>query len=55
VWSKSGWDVGATAFVVRWVGITGAFGRHGIENLPTCHVVVGPRFTTRVVGFEYAQ
>lgn len=44
---KWGWEFGGTAKVgVRWLGITGAFGRVEIEKMPTDHWVVGPRVTT---------
>jgi hypothetical protein len=44
---KIGWDAGATVSVgVRWLGITGAFGRQTIETVPTWQVAVGPRLTS---------
>jgi hypothetical protein len=44
---KYGWDLGTTVNIgVRWVGITGTVGHHTIENIPTFHVLAGPRFTT---------
>jgi len=47
MYGKFGWDVGATVSVgVRWLGITGAFGRQTIETMPTYQMVVGPRLTT---------
>jgi hypothetical protein len=46
-WGKFGWDTGATvSFGVRWVGITGTFGHHTIEDVPTYQVAVGPRVTS---------
>jgi hypothetical protein len=43
----AGWDVGATISVgVRWIGITGTFGRVGFSDMRTYQVLVGPRFTT---------
>jgi hypothetical protein len=44
---KTGWDVGATVSIgVRWLGITGAFGRQTIETVPTYQMAVGPRLTS---------
>lgn len=42
-----GWDAGATVSVgVRWLGITGAFGRQTIETVPIYQLAVGPRVTS---------
>ncbi len=42
-----GWDIGATVSVgVRWLGITGTFGRQTIDTAPTYQVAVGPRLTS---------
>lgn len=46
-WGKFGWDTGATvSFAVRWIGITGTFGRHTVEDLPTYQAAAGPRVTS---------
>ena len=46
-WGKFGWDTGATLSVgVRWMGITGAFGHHTVEDVPAYQVAVGPRVTS---------
>ena len=45
--AKTGWDVGATVSIwVRWLGITGTFGRQIIDTVPTYQVAVGPRLTS---------
>ena len=42
-----GWDAGATISVgVRWLGITGAFGRQTVETVPIYQLAVGPRVTS---------
>jgi len=46
-WGKFGWDTGATfSFAKRWLGITGTFGHHTIEDVPTYQFAVGPRVTS---------
>lgn len=42
-----GWDAGATVSVgVRWLGITGTFGRQTVETVPIYQLAVGPRVTS---------
>ena len=56
-YEADGFDAGATVRFVRWLGITGTFGRHSFEGVPTYHVLVGPQVNNRYVflrGFAHA-